>query len=667
MMRTLHYVAVACALTAAIAVPATMSRAAEEPAVSAEAAPAEQPLPSEGTEASEVAAPELLLFQEIPMVVTASRMAEAITEAPASVSVITREQILNSGAISIPDLLRMVPGVDVMQGAGANWEVSIRGVMNPMSNKVLVLIDGRTAYNDFYANVNWYELPVVLEDIERIEVIRGPLSSLWGANASLGVINIITRSPAASQGTLATAQYGTRGTFRVDAIHGGHSAASDVYYKVVAARNEVGQWTPSSSNARKGMVDRDPAGEVTKLTAAAQWSRGGADWNLSAGRSDGGVGLFIDYSTTQRLWEETTNYASLSYERGDLNARAYWNGSRIAYSDTSIGTAIVYTDLYDLELLKSQAVGRHNLLYGAAYRHKELGEAGVSLLDGSHRQSLWAAYVEDAYRPSPKTKLVLGGRYDDHPLAGVRLSGRATVMCAVAPDQSLRLSAASAFRSPSFLESYLEVVQPLPPPLPPAGVWGNTELEPEKISGYDVGYRLQLAPRTSAELGLYCNKLDDFILYNYILEVPPQQQFQNLGSAVTKGAEIEVRHSFSPRLSGFANYSYQKTSGSEELMARHDTLVKLAPTNKANIGLNITDPDAGLNGSLLLNYRDKVVVGSASAGPYVLVNGYVGKKIGTDGREIGISFFNLANYRTQQFPKGDYIGRRIMGSVRWEF
>jgi hypothetical protein len=83
--------------------------------------------------------------------------------------------------------------------------------------------------------------------------------------------------------------------------------------------------------------------------------------------------------------------------------------------------------------------------------------------------------------------------------------------------------------------------------------------------------------------------------------------------------------------------------------------------------LNITAPDAGLNGSLLLNYRDKVVVGSASAGPYVLVNGYVGKKIGTDGREIGISFFNLANYRTQQFPKGDYIGRRIMGSVRWEF
>jgi iron complex outermembrane receptor protein len=217
-------------------------------------------------------APEMLLFQEVPTVVTASRMEERMTDAPASVTVITREQILNSGAISIPDLLRMAPGVDVMQQTGANWDVSVRGFVHILCSKVLVLIDGRTAYNDFYANVNWYELPVVLEDIERIEVIRGPLSSLWGASALGGVINIITRSAAQSQDTLATAQYGSRGTLRGTVVHAAQLPGSRAYYKVTAAREEVGQWTPFSPYAQSSVVDNRKAGEVTKATAAVEWA-----------------------------------------------------------------------------------------------------------------------------------------------------------------------------------------------------------------------------------------------------------------------------------------------------------------------------------------------------------------------------------------------------------
>lgn len=621
----------------------------------------------ESLEASILAAPELLLFQEIPIVVTASRIEERVTEAPASVTVITRQQILSSGAISIPDLLRMVPGVDVMQSTGANWEVSIRGVIQPMSNKALVLVDGRTVYNDLYASVNWHGLPVVLEDIERIEIIRGPLSSLWGANASLGVINIITRSAAQSQGTSATAAWGTRGTVRANVIHGGELGDRGIRYKLSAAREEVGQWTAYRPDAREGFIGDRKAGAATKANLAVEWDRrDGSNWTLHAGESESGALIFIDYSATQRLWEEDVKYVSLDYSKDDLSVRAYWNGTRIDYSEYELPTATVYTDLYNLEALKSQTLDKHAVVYGASYRRKAVGQANFRLLDDAHRQHLWAAYVEDAYQASERTKLVLSARYDRHPLAGGRVSGRATAMYSPTPRQTLRLSAANAFRSPTFLESYLEISIPLPPPLPPTGVWGNTGLDYEGITAYDLEYRAELSPRTSADVCVFYNELQDFILYDVILDVPRQQQFANLGAARARGAEVEVRRALSPVLSGFANYTYLSVEGVGAIEDRHDSLVKHAPRHKANLGFTLSDPDRGLNGSLLLSYRDKVVVRDQSAGPYVLVNGYVGKKIG-DNAEAGISFFNLANRKHQQFTRGDYIGRRIMGSVRWEF
>ena len=127
-----------------------------------------------------------------------------------------------------------------------------------------------------------------------------------------------------------------------------------------------------------------------------------------------------------------------------------------------------------------------------------------------------------------------------------------------------------------------------------------------------------------------------------------------------------MRHVLSSRLSGFANYTYQSLDGDELVALARADVLKAAPRHKANLGLELSDPGRGWNGSLLLNYRDKITIGDLSAGPYVLVNGYVGKKI-AGGGEVGLSFFNLANRKHQQYPKGDYIGRRIMGSVRWEF
>jgi iron complex outermembrane receptor protein len=136
-------------------------------------------------------------------VTSVSKKEESLARTAAAVFVINQEDIRSSGATNIPDLLRMVPGVEVAQINANQWAVTIRGFNNAVtSNKVLVLIDGRAAYMDLTSGVNWNEIDVPLEDIERIEVIRGPGGTIWGANAVNGVINIITRSAADTKGVV---------------------------------------------------------------------------------------------------------------------------------------------------------------------------------------------------------------------------------------------------------------------------------------------------------------------------------------------------------------------------------------------------------------------------------------------------------------------------------
>ncbi|MCP5293043.1 MAG: TonB-dependent receptor, partial [Burkholderiales bacterium] len=135
-------------------------------------------------------------------VVTASRQSQKLNQVPSAVFVITGEDIRRSGATSIPEALRMAPGVQVERSSTDKWAVSIRGFNGVYANKLQVLMDGRSVYNPLFAGVQWEQQDTLLEDIERIEVIRGPAAAVWGANAVNGVINIITKKAADTQGTL---------------------------------------------------------------------------------------------------------------------------------------------------------------------------------------------------------------------------------------------------------------------------------------------------------------------------------------------------------------------------------------------------------------------------------------------------------------------------------
>ena len=183
-------------------------------------------------------------------VTSASRKEQKLSEVPAAVFVITKEDIQRSGATNIPDLLRMVPGLEVAQINPSTWAISARGFNGQYSNKLLVLIDGRTVYTPIFSGVYWDAQDVALELIERIEIICGPGAAIWGANAVNGVINIISKNAGKTQSGMATASGGTLEHGAGEARYGGPMGSHGAY-RIFADGFEMGHFlTPDHQNGQ---------------------------------------------------------------------------------------------------------------------------------------------------------------------------------------------------------------------------------------------------------------------------------------------------------------------------------------------------------------------------------------------------------------------------------
>src|SRR3989338_5114247 len=180
---------------------------------------------------------ELLLFTQEELAVTATRTSKPVSETPSATSVITHEEIKRSGLTHIPDILRRVPGVDVTTTTAGHSDVNIRGLNKALSARTLVLVDGRTVFINGQGFIPWEAIPISIRDIERIEVVKGPVQALYGSPALSGVINIITRSPFDVSGVELTHRYGGQRFLTEDLIHGGR-LSEELAYKMTAGWKE---------------------------------------------------------------------------------------------------------------------------------------------------------------------------------------------------------------------------------------------------------------------------------------------------------------------------------------------------------------------------------------------------------------------------------------------
>jgi iron complex outermembrane receptor protein len=455
-------------------------------------------------------------------VTSVSKRTQKVADAAAAVFVITQEDIRRSGATSIPDALRMVPGLEVAQIDQNKWAIGSRGFNGRFDNKLLVLIDGRSVYTPLFSGVYWNVQDVVLEDVDRIEVIRGPGATLWGANAVDGVINIITKSAKATQGGLVSAGAGSQEA-TAETVRFGSKIKDSTYYRVYGKYYD---WYPSI----------DPAG----ATASDGWHalRGGfrVDSNVTTRDSvtvqgdlyhdNFGETLTVPSLTSPTFWSTYPNNGRES--GGDLLGR--WNHSfarsstslQMYYDRTNIADPTVFGDqesVYDIDFQHDIHLGEsQELVWGLGYRSIRDSNGSsftVALLPDHSNLNQYSAFVQDEVSLlNNRMHVTVGSKFEHNPFTGFEFEPNVRVLGTLTNKQSVWAAVSRAVRTPALTEEGLQLneavippgVPPLNSPLPVVeAIFGSSQFGSEDLLAYEVGYRVQATNSFSLDLAAFYN------------------------------------------------------------------------------------------------------------------------------------------------------------------
>ncbi|BDI28660.1 TonB-dependent receptor [Capsulimonas corticalis] len=521
---------------------------------------------------------ELLLSDQV-IVTTATKTAGSVSDSPAAVTVITEDQIRASGARTIPDLLRSAPGVDVMDTNSSQANVSIRGFNNQFSNKLLVMVDGRSIYQDFYGSVYWQQEPLLLSRIKQIEIVRGPGSTLYGANAFSGVINIITKTPqeiAAGSKTFLTAERGGENGSAIESYAGGKSGAWS--YSVGGGYNSSDGY---GSEEKNKIYD---AHTTNILMADAQRALPGGVLRLSVNTNDTLGDFDAIYSARDADWRSRNYTASYDQDhaRNPLQIRAFVNTLEVSNpSNLNIQSRIVDVSAQQQHSVSSQ----NNLVYGLDYRTTEV--KAFLTANQSKSRSSWSVFGQDEARLGVQTTLFAGMRLDHDSTYGETVSPHLSLVHHLSASQTLRASYGSAFRAPTLIENYYNYSIPIIPGVFNVLLEGNLHVRPEKIHSYEVGYRREMKDGYVGVNAFY-NQISDLI--NAIpTEYAPSPPFppntpststsENIGGARAMGLELESAFPVARGLRGQFNYSYQDVQDDQ------GGPVNFSPKHKANLAL----------------------------------------------------------------------------------
>ncbi len=489
------------------------------------------------------------------IVVTATRTEVQIIDAPAAVSVITSDVIANSPAQNFGDLLSSVPGMNVTQTSARDINLTTRGATSTLATSQLALLDGRSLYLDFFGFVAWDFLPIDMSEIAQIDIIRGPASAVWGANAMTGVVNVITKTPREIDSTSVTFGFGainrdapgnelgTGGLFRANATHA--QAVNDRWaYKVSA-----GFFSMDALPRPTGTIPVDPD-RGTGGAPYPPFPNDGTvqpkfnfrvDYDNPDGRQkwifDGGYGgtegiIHTGIGPFQLERGTRMGYAKVNYLRDNWKVNFFANlldGEAPALLAIGIdGRPINFlfnTQTYDLEVGNTQALGtKHLLTYGGNVRNTSFD---LSIAPGDDSRNEVGFYVQDEIFISDHFRWLVGGRVDKFTVLDKAVfSPRTTFMIKPDRNQTFRVSYNRAFRAPSLVNNFLDVniLQVLDlglinPALAgqqyvfPIQAGGNQDLKEESLTAYEIGYTGTFANKYTFGAAFYVNDTTDNIIF----------------------------------------------------------------------------------------------------------------------------------------------------------
>ena len=409
---------------------------------------------------------------------TVSGREEPLLRAPASIFVISSEDIRRSGALSLPEALRLAPNLQVARPDANQYAISARGFNSTIANKLLVLIDGRTVYTPLFAGTFWEAQDVLLEDVERIEVISGPGATLWGANAVNGVINVITKRTTDTQGALAT--LGSGNSQRDAAFRYGGEFQGGSYRAYAKATRRESTLLPGGQ----------PVGDQADLAQAgfrADWGRRLHGFTLQGDVSGGELGpVEREFNGANLLGRWTQDLDA----NGALTVQAYLE--RTTRHHSAIFKERL--DTYDLDVQHAlRQRGSHRLLWGAGLRHHRdrVDNIGpLQFLPAQRNLNRAHVFVQDEIALRDNLDLTLGAKIETNSYTGAEFLPSARLGWLLRPGQLLWTALSRAVRAPSRIDR--EFFQP--------GLVGGPQFESELSDVLEVGYRAQPSARLSVSL-----------------------------------------------------------------------------------------------------------------------------------------------------------------------
>lgn len=524
---------------------------------------------------------EALLDAEITGV---SRRAQKVSDTAAAAFVVTDEDIRRLGAQHVADALRIVPGLHIAQITRHRWAVSSRGLGGEFTNNLLVLMDGRTIYTPLFAGTHWDVQDTLLEDISRIEVIRGPGATLWGSNAVNGIISIVTKTAFETQGLLLEGGYGTEdngwGQMRYGAALG-EDAAFRIY----------GKW-----------FDRDGLRDSTGREAHDDWDtlRGGfrVDWNLDGNDRLTFQGDIYRGHAEQVLRTPSSlppfvipSMDSIRFRGANLLAR--WTHEFSSTSDLTFQTYFDYTDrdsdlhderrrTLDFDFTHRAELGNHELIWGLGYRVSwdDTAERVFAFVPDDRSLQLFSGFVQDSIRLLDDVVVTVGVKLEHNDFSGLEVQPSARVLWNPAVGHAIWAAASRAVRTPARADrSSVGPVGAVPPFGMMPGVLittqGSSDFDVEKMLSFELGYRGQVTETLTVDFAAFFSRYDDLRGFRGGAITPILQPgppfvtsplvFDNSVEAHTYGAELAVTWRPFPNWRLGAGYTFTQVHTSDDV------------------------------------------------------------------------------------------------------
>jgi iron complex outermembrane receptor protein len=480
-------------------------------------------------------------------VTSASKQAESLSGAPAAIFVLTGEDIRRGGFATLPDALRMVPGLYVAQTNAHLWQVSARGFSDLDNNKMLVLVDGRSVYSPELGTVYWDTLDIPLENIERVEIIRGPGGALWGANAVNGVINIVTKNAQATQGMMVSTSDSAEEGYSTTVRYGGQIGSNLAY----SAFGRASYWEPFGSPSGNTPPD---SFALPQAGLRADWAASSKDVvTIETGGYDGRQGSNIFQTNIPATYLLKGGHTLVHWKRTISERNSV---ETLAYCDwyARFGAPGEKRNSCDLEFQHThQFTPRQSLISGGSFftTGDDLTPDPAPYRPERRRTNVFSGFAQYEIKIIPDRLRILGGTKLEHnDYTGFEYQPQGRMVWTPNKVNTVWTSVSRSVRVPSRNGSDLDLVIPVGPINGEPSflsVLGNPDLQSEHILAYELGYRVEPVPTLSFDLALYYNQYHNLIVTSPpAIEILPQEillssEFINGPDAETNGAELSAK------------------------------------------------------------------------------------------------------------------------------